>query len=346
MDAKRLACAHSSLILARHFPPLRRALELSGAWMRCQYKFKLNGQVKPNQNTDFEIDDYRFEFVLKDNLIDYIVVSFPVSHHDIPQVKESEIPGVNFSINIVHPRWEELETIMRQIEGMWSLWGVESIDISGHEIEWIPENELEKELIQLNNFQAGRHKFTPDEIEPIGFDLLVRPIITAVKDKNHDVVLSFYRRGTNDIKREEYIEAFYDFYFMLESHYGNGKTKNTAIEREMVSSSKLEVFINKILRDPKYVYSLPSELRAKYIAEYSLTSSEFIKKIVKLRGFLHHHNTKRKDGWDPGKQSAYKLEAFILQNICINVAMDILNNSVFSDRIVNEYKNLFSNKKL
>lgn len=245
-------------------------------------------------------------------------------------------------IKIVHPRWEELVTIIRQIQGMWSLWGCESIDISGHKIKWLPESEEEKQLIQLNDFQVGKHEYKPEEIDFIGFDLLARPVITAVKDKNHDVVLSFFRRGTNDIKRDEYIEAFYDFYFMLESHYGNGKTKNTAIERELISSELLEGYINKIVKNPNYVYTLPTELRAKFNKEYSVTTVEFIKKIVKLRGFLHHHNTKRKNGWDPGKQIAYKLEAFMLQSICINVGMEILDKSVFSERIINEYKNLFS----
>ena len=266
-------------------------------------------QIKPNQNTTFEVDDFRFEFVLKDTLIDLIIVSFPVRQDQVPQITESKTIGVKADIKIVHPRWEELVTIIRQIEGMWSLWGCESIDISGYKIKWLPESEEEKQLIQLNDFQVGKHEYKPEEIDFIGFDLLARPVITAVKDKNHDVVLSFFRRGTNDIKRDEYIEAFYDFYFMLESPYGNGKTKNTAIERELISSELLEGYINK---------------------------------IVKLRGFLHHHNTKRKNGWDPGKQIAYKLEAFMLQSICINVGMEILDKSVFSERIINEYKNLFS----
>jgi len=316
-------------------------LELSGAWMRCQYTFKLHGQVKPKEITAFEVDDFRFEFILESTLIDSIIVSFPVSQDQVPRINKSKTAGVKFDINIVHPRWDELETIIRQIEGMWSLWGVESIDISGHTIKWLPESKAEKELIELNDFQVGRREFTPEEIEPVSFNLLARPIITAVKDKKHDVVLSFFRRGFNDIRRAEYIEAFYDFYFMLESHYGNGKTRNTAIERELISSKSLETYINKIIKDNNYMNRLPVELRLKFSQEYRITASEFIKKIVKLRGFLHHHNTKRKNGWDPGKQTAYKLEAFLLQDICLNVSMEILDKTIFTERIVNEYKRIF-----
>lgn len=309
--------------------------------MRCQYTFKLHGQIKPKEIIAFEVDDFRFEFVLENTLIDSIVVSFPIGSDDVPKIDESKTEGVKFDIKFVYPRWNELEVIIRQIEGMWSIWGLESIDISSNTIKWIPESEEEKEQIKIYKFQMDKIKFKPEDIEPVGFNLLARPIISAVRDKNHDVVLSFFRRGSNAIKKAEYIEAFYDFYFMIESHYGNGKTRNSAIEKELISSKYLEGYINKLLKNNKYIYSLPTELREKFKIEYSLTSQEFIKKIVKLRGFLHHHNTKRNNGWDPDKQTTYKLEAFLLQDICLNVSMEILDKTIFTDRIVNEYKKMF-----
>lgn len=71
------------------------------------------------------------------------------------------------------------------------------------------------------------------------------------------------------------------------------------------------------------------ELRAKYQRDYGgLTVSAFIEKIVKLRGFLHHHNNKRRDGWQPTKQDNYRLEAFMLQDICCRVGVELFYESV------------------
>ena len=314
--------------------------------MRCQYKFKVHGLIKPNTMIAFEIDDYRFEFTLENSALKELHLSFPIDGSELPAIEPTKAEGISLSIKMVHPRWSEVETIIRQIESSWSLWGLEWIDISGHDMTLIPENEVEKSKIDVFGFKLDRREWKVEEIEPVGFDLLARTIIHAVKEKKHDVVMSFFRRGTNDIKREEYIEAFYDYYFMLESYFGNGKTKNAAIEKQMQSSDSLITHISEILNDPRYEQGLPSELRARYRRDYSVSASEFITKIVKLRGFLHHHNTKRKDGWDPGKQSAYKLEAFMLQDICLKVAMGIINKPIFSDEMVSMYRELISKRKL
>ena len=42
---------------------------------------------------------------------------------------------------------------------------------------------------------------------------------------------------------------------------------------------------------------------------------EILKKIVELRGFLHHHTLKRKDIWHPEDHNKYETDAHFFQAV-------------------------------
>ncbi len=309
--------------------------------MRCKYTFEIRGRIKPTQLVSFEASGFRFEFYIDKGFIREIIVSFPVSDNDLPTIIQRPKPGVALHINMKSPRLLEIEEIMRSIEGLWSFWGLESIAIHFPKHEWIAENEEEKKKLQLFNFKHSKKEIEDHEIIPTSFDLLARSIISAAKIKNHDVILSFYRRGCNDIKQEEYIEAIYDFYFVLESAYANGKNKNYAVEKEFLKSEKLRKHIESLRDDQELARFLESEEGAKYKGLLNGKSvEELIEFIVNTRGFLHHHTQKRKDIWNPEKQEQFKAEAFFFQHLCYRVAFDIFIEKTYDDEVVKEYENL------
>lgn len=309
--------------------------------MRCKYTFKIQGRIKPAQLVPFEVDELRFEFFIEKGFIREIIVSFPISYSDLPTIIQRPKPGVALHINMKSPRLSAIEEIMRSIAGLWSFWGLESIDIHFPKHEWIAENEDEKKRLQLFNWTYGKKELEDHEIPTVSFDLLARPIISAVKTKNHDVILSFYRRGCNDIKNEEYIEAIYDFYFVLESAYANGKNKNYAVEKEFLKSEKLREHIESVRDNQELTRFLKPEDRPKYRTILNGKSvEEIIKFIVKTRGFLHHHTQKRKDIWNPEKQELFKVEAIFFQNLCYIVAFDIFAERTYNAEVIKEYENL------
>lgn len=294
--------------------------------------------MQPETLRDFNVNDYRFEFVLENNAISKIMISFPITKDELPSISQSDLPGSPPNITTTSPRWEQLSIMVKQIENTWAIWGLERIQWRNHKIEWIPENDDEKNLIVLSSFEVKPTSGSNYSKQKTGFDLLARPIISAVKSPNYDPTLAFIRRGTNDIRVGDYIEAFYDFYFALESKFGNGKTKNYQIEKELLKSLALKRIISKQINDEKYVLSLPTELRKKFKEKYfGISAEQFIKKIVNLRGFLHHHNPKHKDSWDPNDQEPYKLEAFVLQDISLPLAMSCIKNNVFTEEMENKY---------
>jgi hypothetical protein len=266
-------------------------------------------------------------------------VSFPINDSDLPTIIKAPSPGIALQINMKSPRLNEIEEIMRSIEGMWSFWGLESITIQMPKHEWISENEEEEKKLQLVNFSYSKKELNDEEIEPISFDLLARPIISAVKKQEHDVIFSFYRRGSNDIREEEYIEAIYDFYFVLESFFANGKSKNYLVEKEFKESEKLRNHITDLCDHSKFLASLDTEDRTKCKRILDGKSvDKIIKFLINTRGFLHHHTTKRKDIWNPEKQDRFRPEALIFQDLCHKVVFEMFLDRIYESDIISEYE--------
>ena len=309
--------------------------------MRFKYTFKVHGSIRLTQLFHFSVDTYRFDFITDKGCIREIAISFPITGNELPTVTESPEQRVKMHMTIPSPRLSEVREIMRSIEGQWSLFGVTSIDIKRPKYEWIAETEREKQDIHIFEFSSARADLGDDGIPELTFDLLARPVISAVKEKHHDVILTFYRRGCNDIYNEEYIEAIYDFYFILESAYASGKTKNYAVEREFLASAELRNHIEEVVNDQKLVAMLRPHERKFYVELISNKSvDEVIKLMVNMRGFLHHHTEKRRDVWNPEDQERFKSEAFFLQNLCYKIAFDIFERRAYDDEVVKVYLGL------
>ena len=90
--------------------------------MRCKYTFKIRGRIKPAQLVPFEVEEFRFEFLLEKGFIKEIIVSFPISDCDLPTIIQRPKPGVSLHINMKSPRlWGRRE--VRLLQGV-DRWGI------------------------------------------------------------------------------------------------------------------------------------------------------------------------------------------------------------------------------
>ena len=314
--------------------------------MRFRYTFDVKGRIKPQQIVSFDVDGFLFEFYVEREFIRNIRVSFKIADHELPCVINNPEPGIALHINVTSPRIHEVEEIMRQIEGMLSFWGVEAIGIRRPKHEWIAENEEEKKKLKLYNFSVRLEELKDHEIRSVSFDLIARSIIASVKTKQHNVLLSFNKRGRVDNKNENYIEAIYNFYFVIESYYAGGKNKNHAVEKALKNSVEFNENINRVLADQEFKTHLPSELRMKYESQYLKKEVDvIIKELVMMRGFLHHYSTKRKSNWHPDKQHEFRLEAYFLEQLSHNVAFGIMMDQAYDTDVIKQYKELIKKGK-
>lgn len=136
--------------------------------------------------------------------------------------------------------------------------------------------------------------------------------IIGVKDSFDSLIvpMAFWREGLNDHHSFRYINAFFNFYFILEGLYGAGKTRNSDVEDQFAKSPEFR----KDIEDQIQRYKAD---RRPYQREYiqrmlSARSKQFdvegiIHLLVKTRGELHHftNNPNRPQG-NPFTHKAYQ----------------------------------------
>lgn len=141
---------------------------------------------------------------------------------------------------------------------------------------------------------------------------------------------------------QQYIEAIYDFYFVLETAYGGGKFKNVDVLDSFKASAELRQATEQALRKPGITIISDANVRRVFQEKFHhLTVDEYLEHVVKLRGFLHHHTQRRKDIWHPENQGEYRIEAIILQEVVFNAIMSIAWPYFEEPEVLSQYKDQF-----
>lgn len=227
---------------------------------------------------------------------------------------------------------------VRTIEGALCLWGVDEIDADECEVEWIPENEGEKEKLQMFSISRKRGKSPPQGMPCSSIDMFVRSVLTSSDLRETETPLNFYRRGRQDVYEERYIEAIYDLYFMIEYLFAEGKFKKNDVIDRFLSSAELIAAIEAAKRsaDPKIVVN--TSLMSEFTKNYQTASTRgVIEHFVALRGFLHHYNVKRRDIWHPSEQRQFKVDALTLLQICHRLASDRVISVLFIEKNIQAF---------
>jgi hypothetical protein len=274
----------------------------------------------------FTHNDWQFDFIVERNRVSHIVVTVPLGVSDpLPEiVTNPRDPSVkDLQLNLP-PCDELLMKVLRTIEGFLSVYGLERIALDEADISWLPETDEEKARVKVRAFNL---RFKKPDAFPVPFQLpfsvIKNSIIAAGEALDLEVPLGFFRRGRNDFLERRYIDAIYDFYFVIETVFGNGKTKNYLVKEHSKKCHELLGFSAEVLRDAPRMISrrggranLLDSFQAKYAAK---TPEEFLESIVDLRGFLHHHSVANPKIWNPSLEYNYELGAILLQDLCFRV---------------------------
>jgi len=139
-------------------------------------------------------------------------------------------------------------------------------------ISWHEEDENEEYLVEVSR----------ETLE----DLIKR------KHKLASIIipLSFYREGTIEAYAKKYINAFFNFYFILEGMYGRGKSKNYEVENQFKNSVRLrditQIVINERINKNRWQHHRINEMLKR--RNKTLSVDSLLELIVRTRGELHH----------------------------------------------------------
>lgn len=155
-------------------------------------------------------------------------------------------------------------------------------------------------------------------------DVFVSVAFQAFASESLVIVQSFWREGLNDVVAGKFINAFFNYYFILEGLYADGKTKNRAIEEKFKTSPELRSFIEQYLNDTHphgYMDQVGAMLlkahpKIERKLEVLMNTDLYIELLVSIRGNLHHfsNNPNRAQG-SPLSHNQYEGIAMFAQYI-------------------------------
>jgi len=113
----------------------------------------------------------------------------------------------------------------------------------------------------------------------------------ALKARDLASTMAFYREGLNDLRDLRYINAFFNFYFVLEGMYSGGKWKTDAVKSEFKKSKILGDAINRAIQKgiPRpWRLDRPDVLKMLDRVHKKLDVDGIVHLLVHTRGDLHH----------------------------------------------------------
>lgn len=294
--------------------------------MKAQFKFPILGQIKLDPSGVFPIvrKERRFDFLLDANhMLTHVRVTASIEEDDIPKSigsKENIKKAVLDSAIL-----KDVIKQMHKLEALLSVWNnIRSIDTEVFEIEWIPESDTERHPFNLTKFQATRPEYEPSELEPMPYDLIARSVLAIEKGKGISIISGFFRKGNWDFSNEDYIDAIYDYYLILETLFANGKFKSAEVKKQFGNSMELRSFFEKAFAEPIESW-LDNELHSEFLSHSIYSTKDFeryIEHFVMTRGKLHHHSLKNPNAWDPNQPQNYALDAAVLGHLCYQVVFE------------------------
>ena len=313
--------------------------------MHVKYRCQVKGFIRLKFKFELPSNFITYDFELGEHgKLTHVSAIIPVQDKSLwPTFHKSTQLGVSFNISFKSPFFEIVRQDMRAAEGMLALFGLESINTENAEEIWLPDTLEEKAELKVNNMQRKTELRPIQELPYSEFDLVARAFLSAHRGRSIESLLSFFRKGRADIIESRYLEAVFDFLFMIESNYANGKFKSTQVEQEYLSNQELIDQIRISLRDDTVQQNVSGDNR---IAEafrrdyFSRSPVEIVKHIVKLRGFLHHHTKGKKGIWHPDDHVRYGADAFFLQQLCFNIGFRLIDPILFAPEHVHQYQAL------
>lgn len=188
------------------------------------------------------------------------------------------------------------------------------------EMEVLFEPGEERTLGHLGAIKVSRGKIPPQKIPE---QVFVEVVGIGLKAHELTVVTSFWREGESDWVAGEFINAFFNYYFVLEGLYGNKKTKNTHVEQEMLKSPQLLAQIEKFTRLNHPVQHL-QQLAGMLEVTIAPSASELIALLVSTRGRLHHfqNNPNREQG-SPLVHDKYEGITYLARHLAHGSLLDL-----------------------
>lgn len=287
--------------------------------MRYRHTFEVRSHTELAQTLHFTHQGLRFRLVETGRRFTKLIVETGSVVIPLPTVKQ---PTLEKQPRFTVPSDPFLDVVIeevRAIRGALALWGVVDIDVDQPLREFLPETPEETAACQITSIRYQRRDREKLPILPNTTDLLIRCIVSRGKLAPYEVPLEFQRRGLDDRHRDQYVEAIFNFFFVLEYLFAGRKFRTAQVVENFLASAELRAGLAEARST--FLATVQSEDSARRFREkYGDRSDEVVQAIVELRGKLHHQSIKRTN-WHPALQKEFEMDADFLGAVCQSVLM-------------------------
>jgi hypothetical protein len=160
------------------------------------------------------------------------------------------------------------------------------------EIEYVPENDRERELVAVTGYEVTRgYSETPLRMSG---RTLGQVIQDAQKFEELEVHKAFLHDGMNQFHALQYVAAFYQFYFVVEDLYADGKTSEKEVVKAFSSSDELtrilEVAIQRFSKENDRHSEMLKRIMGTEKCEVTVAGLRTF--LFRIRGHLHHYSSR------------------------------------------------------
>lgn len=307
--------------------------------MRAVYYFPVEGQIKPSQNLLIQLEHWTLTWRIENDLVTHLIVEVELqSQDDWPIIEDSSDPNIAQIIDPKAPHLPFIQMQLQTLQGALSLFGLKRIDWERFEIEWFPDNDEEKENLKLFSYKREPRSLEPHEIRQLPVDIIARAALSEPDLYGIKTILNFFRRGRASFFEKEYISSIYQFYFIIESLYADGKFRRKGTVKSMLESKEfMQCLLTTTDWESSFAYEPLADINSVKARYGSLGPKELVEKIFDTRGFLHHHSPKRRDIWNPENQERFKVDAMFFEALAFNICTSLAFKHMYSSETESKY---------
>lgn len=290
--------------------------------MRFKITAPVDGNLLLDQPYLLKRDDLEFEFLIdKERRLSEIAVSKDILQKDIYRYKStiSKADGVvHLSVGGDPFVKGQIMTSLRFLESNLSFasgGALRKIHWESGKEEFIPENEEEKGIIAVSSLRTTKEY--KERRTRLSTAVLAHYAVDGERYAELVIPKAFWREGLTNFSNFQYIQAFYNYYFVIEGLYANGKTGEKEVLKEFakskefadISEKTLKTFFNVRRHWRRLLQMLKEE-------DYAVNKEGLQKLLFKVRGNVHHYsNRSKKTTATPFNQDGFETIALICGHI-------------------------------
>jgi len=218
--------------------------------MRYKVTASVEGILYLEKDFSFNNNDLIVEFLIdKENKLSEISISIDVKGKDVEKYRSviSKIDGiVHISVSGDAAVENRIMNSFRLLESNLSFisrGALRKIHWESAKEECIPQSEEEKECVKVSSFRTTKEYPEPKIL--IKETVLEHYVKEGEKYEELATEKAFWREGMTYYRNFQYIQAFYNYYFVIEGFYANGKTSEKEVIKEFSKSKELSEIADK-----------------------------------------------------------------------------------------------------